>query len=188
MAPTAWALADFLDRAFHAEDVADGGKGDDFRLVVDLGQVFFGEVAFFVEVHVIEFSPGLLADALPRDQVGMMFRNGNDDLIALLQARFCIAAGYEVQRFCRIADEDDFFRRSGIDEFTDCFAGFVVQFTGFDAEDVGAAMGITVVMFQEVYDGMDDLVRFLRRRSIIKVNDLMSIMDFSQDGEIFAYI
>ena len=87
---------DFLDRAFHAEDVADGGKGDDFRLVVDLGQVFFGEVAFFVEVHVIEFSPGLLADALPRDQVGMMFRNGNDDLIALLQARFCIAAGYEV--------------------------------------------------------------------------------------------
>ena len=49
-------------------------------------------------------------------------------------------------------------------------------------------MGIAVVMFQEVYDGVDDLVRFLRRRSVIKVNNLMSIMDFSQDGEIFAYI
>lgn len=118
----------------------------------------------------------------------MVFRNRDDDFVPLLQARFCIAAGYEIQRFRRIADEDDFFCRSGVDKFADCFASFVIQFTGFDAEDVGSAMGIAVVMFQEVYDGVDDLVRFLRRRSVIKVNDLMSIMDFSQDGEIFAYI
>ena len=30
---------DFLDRALHAEDVADSGKGDDFRLVVYFSQV-----------------------------------------------------------------------------------------------------------------------------------------------------
>ena len=44
-------------------------------------------------------------------------------------------------------------------------------------------MGIAVVVFQEVYDGVDDLVRFLRRRSVIKVNDLMSIMGLVKMGK-----
>ena len=70
----------------------------------------------------------------------------------------------------------------------DGLTSFVVQFAGFDAEDVSAAVRIAIVMFEEIYDGVDDLTRFLRRSGVIKVNDGMSVMDFSQDWEIFAYI
>ena len=118
----------------------------------------------------------------------MVFRNGDDDLVALFQFRFGIAAGNEVQGFRRIADEDDFFRRRSVDEAADGLTSFVVQFAGFDAEDVSAAVRIAIVMFEEIYDGVDDLTRFLRRSGVIKVNDGMSVMDFSQDWEIFAYI
>ena len=145
-------------------------------------------MAFFIEVHIDQFSSGLLADTLPCNQIGMMFRNRNDDFIAFFQFRFSIAAGNEVQGFRRVADEDDFFTRCGIDEAAYGFAGFIIDFAGFDAQDMGTAMGIAIVMFQKVYDGMNDLVRLLRRRRIVKINDLMTIMNFSQDGEIFAYI
>ena len=179
---------DVLDRTLHAEDVADGSEGNDLGLVVDLSQIFVREVAFFIEVHEFQDGTSLFADPLPGDQVGMVFRNGDDDLVALFQFRFGIAAGNEVQGFRRIADEDDFFRRRSVDEAADGLTSFVVQFAGFDAEDVSAAVRIAIVMFEEIYDGVDDLTRFLRRSGVIKVNDGMSVMDFSQDWEIFAYI
>ena len=117
-----------------------------------------------------------------------MFRNGNDNLVAFMEMCFPIAAGNEVQGFRRIANEDDFLRRFGIDKAAYCFAGFIVQFACFNAQDMGATMGIAIVVFQEIYDSVNNLVRLLRCRCVVKINDLMSVMDFSQDGEISAYI
>ena len=100
---------DFLNGTLHAKDVADSSKGDDFRFVINLSQIFVCKMAFFVEVHVFQYSPRFLADTLPCDQIRMVFRNRNDDFVTFFKARFGIAAGNQVEGFCRIAHKDDFF-------------------------------------------------------------------------------
>ena len=55
----------------------------------------------------LELRAGLLADELPRHDVGVVLQRRNQDLVAGLQPRSRVALRDQVDRFGRAADEDD---------------------------------------------------------------------------------
>ena len=83
-------------------------------------------MTFFVQIHVDQFRTGYTTDALPRYQICMVFRNGDDDFIAFLQMRFRIASGNVIQAFRRITDENHFFAVLGIDQLAYGFTGIII--------------------------------------------------------------
>src|SRR5262249_42810856 len=90
---------------------------------------------------------------LPRDDVGVVFERGDDDLIPRLEPWACIRLRDEIDCFCRPAREDNLFRRTGVDEpphaLTSAFEGFRRRLT----ECMNSAMYVGVRMRLVFLDG-----------------------------------
>jgi hypothetical protein len=115
---------------FNTEHIGYLGKCQNLHSrIIDLLEFFFREMAgFLVNVDIVKDSACLLGSSLPGDEVGMMFRNRDEDMVALLQVCLAIGAGYEIQGFCRVSGINDFFFASCMDEVTDDLFGSVVSF------------------------------------------------------------
>lgn len=118
----------------------------------------------------------------------MVFGNGDHHFVALFQMVFPITPGNQVQAFGGVPHKDHFFEMLGVDELPHRFPGLVIQFPGFDGQHMGSPVGVPVVVFQQVHQSMDHLIGFLGGGRIVQVHQRMSVVDFSQDGEISAYI
>ena len=101
-------FAEVLDRVLDAQHVGDLAHGQDLGLGTNLGKNFLGgELAGLGGVEVDELGAGLAADLLPRNQVGVVLHDGNDDLVTGLEHRWRKALGDQVERLARVAGEDD---------------------------------------------------------------------------------
>ncbi len=120
-------LAEILDRVLDAQDVRDLTHGQDLGLGADLGQHLLGrELAGLGGVEVDELGAGLAADLLPRDQVGVVLHDGDDDLVARLEDCGREALGDQVERLARVAGKDDLVGLGGADEVGDRWRTFAI--------------------------------------------------------------
>ena len=179
-------LDDFLDVVLEAQDVRDLRHGDDLRFLRDLRlDVFLREVAVLLKVDVLERRARRLGDELPRHEVAVVLRDGDDDLIASLDIAEAIAVGDEVQRLRRVLREDDLLRTGRIDELRRAHARILIDLRRLDRERIGAAVRIGVAAAVVAADGLDDLLRLLRRRAVIEISDLFPVHLHLEKREIF---
>ena len=101
-------LAEVLDRVLDAQHVRNLTHGQNLGLGTNLGKnLLGGELASLGGVEVDELGAGLAADLLPRNQVGVVLHDGDDDLVTGLEHRGCKALGDQVERLARVTGEDD---------------------------------------------------------------------------------
>ena len=171
-------LAEVLDRVLNAQDVRDLTHGQDLGLGAHLGKHFLGgELAGLGGIEVDELGTGLAADLLPRDQVGVVLHDGDDDLVARLQHRGCKALGDQVERFARVAGEDDFVGLGSADEVGDLLADLGDGVGGLDRQRVQATQGVGVHALVEIALGVEHASGALCGGSAIEEGDLGMLLE-----------
>ena len=171
-------LAEILDRVLNAQHVRDLTHGQDLGLGAHLGKHFLGgELAGLGGVEVDELGAGLAADLLPRDQVGVVLHDGDDDLVTGLEYRGCKALGDQVERLARVAGEDDFVGLGGADDIGDLLAHLRDGLGGLDGQRVQAAQGVGVHALVEIALGVEHAGGTLRGGGTIEEGDLGMLLE-----------
>ena len=170
-----------------AKDIADLSKSHDFSLSVNLREIFFLELTgFFIDIDIIQHRTGLLGNSLPGNQIGVMLGNGDDDAVAFFEMRFTIGTGNQIQAFRGIACINYFTCALGINEFTHYFFRAIVGFRSRNSEYVRPSVRIAVMSAVIFIDRFQHRQRFLRSRTIIKIDKRPAGTDSLQYGEIIA--
>lgn len=171
-------LAEVLDRVLDAQHVRNLTHGQNLGLGTHLGKnLLGGELAGLGRVEVDELGAGLAADLLPRNQVGVVLHDGDDDLVTGLEHRGCKALGDQVERLARVAGEDDLVGLGGADEVGDLLADLRDGIGGLDGQRVQAAQGVGVHTLVEVALGVEHAGGALRGGGAIEEGDLGVLLE-----------
>ena len=171
-------LAKVLDRVLDAQHVGDLSHGQDLGLGTHLGKnLLGGELAGLGGVEVDELGAGLAADLLPRNQIGVVLHDGDDDLVTRFEHCGRKALGDQVERFARVAGEDDLVGVGGADEVGDLLAHLRDSLGGLDGQRVQAAQGVGVHALVEVALGVEHAGRALRGGGAIEEGDLGVLLE-----------
>ena len=126
------------------------------------------------------------AEHLPRHDVGVMFEPSDDDLIVLLNISPTPALRYKIDGFGCSADKDDFAGGSSIEEAARLLACRLVSVRSARGQLMRGAMHIRVFVLVEITDSVNNRLRLLRRRSVVKPDERTAVDDFAQDGKVAA--
>ena len=166
-------LAEVLDRVLDAQHVRNLTHGQDLGFGAHLGQnLIGGELTGLGGVEVDELGAGLAADLLPRDQVGVVLHDGNDDLVTGLEHRGRKALGDQVERLARVAGEDDLVGLGSADDVSDLLTHLRDGIGGLDGQRVQAAQRVGVHTLVEVAFGVKHAGGALRSGGAIEEGDL----------------
>ena len=83
---------------------------------------------FLIYINVVQHGAGFFCHPLPGDQVGMMFRNGNEDVVSLVKMGFAIGTGHQVQGFGGVSGVNNFAGAFGVNKFPYHFLGCIIGF------------------------------------------------------------
>ena len=118
----------------------------------------------------------------------MVLGDGQDDLIACLDVRQAVAVSDEVQRLRRVLREDDLLRQARVDEGARRGARVLVDVRRLDGERVRAPMRVRVAAAIVAADRLNDLVRLLRRRTVVEVDERLVVHLVREQGKILANV
>ena len=90
------------------------------------------ESAIGIEINVFEFGALGLSDALPWDEVAVMFADRQNDLIAFVDVGQAVGVGDEIKRLGRVFGKNDLGGRRRVDEFGDARASGLIDVGGAD--------------------------------------------------------
>ena len=159
--------------------------GDNLRLFRDLlRDIRRREVPVLRKVDVLQHRTARLCNELPRHDVAVMLRDRDDDLIALADIRTPIAVRDEVQCLRRILREDDLLGTRRADELLRPYTRRLIDIRRLYRKLVCTPMRIRVAVGAVVGDRLDDSLRFLRRGTVIKIDDGTTVHLRLQDREI----
>ena len=171
-------LAEVLDWVLDSQHVGDLTHGQNLGLGTNLGKnLLGGELTGLGGVEVDELGAGLAADLLPRNQVGVVLHDGDDDLVARLEDCGCKALGDQVERLARVAGEDDLVGLGSADEVGDLLAHLRDSLSGLDGQRVQAAQRVGVHALVEVALGVEHTGRTLRGGGTIEEGDLGVLLE-----------
>ena len=171
-------LAEILDRVLDAQHVRDLTHGQNLGLGANLGKHFLGrELTGLGGVEVDELGAGLAADLLPRNQVGVVLHDGDDDLVTGFEHRGRKALGDQVERLARVAGEDDLISLGGADEVGDLLTHLRDGLGGLDGQRVQAAQGVGVHALVEIALGVEHAGGALRGGGAIEEGDLGVLLE-----------
>jgi hypothetical protein len=101
-------LDDFLHRHHRSKRVGHVGDGDHLRARRQrLDEVLDVQRAVIVHRHPTDVRAAMLAVEVPRHDVGVVFENGDDDVIALAHHHAAETLRHEVDGVSGVAGEDD---------------------------------------------------------------------------------
>ena len=129
----------------------------------------------------------LLADALPRHDVGMVVEFGNDDLVARRQVLSPVSLRHEVDALRGAAHEDDFFARAGIDESLYFLSRLLVCVGRTCCQGVGTTVNVRIVMFVIIRNLVDDLQGLLCGGTIVKPYEVVAVHLLVEHGKVLFY-
>ncbi len=173
------------DGQHRAEGVGDFGHCHEARTrAEELEERLELELAAAVDRRYPERTTGLLAHDLPGDDVGVVLEGGDEDLIALPEARPGVGLGDEVDTLRRPAHEDDLARRARIDEAPHALAGTFEGGGRRLAERMHAAMHVGMRVGLVLLDGTQHRTRALRGGGAVEIDERMPVHHRLQDGEI----
>ena len=135
-----------------------------------------------------ENDANLLAQHLPRHDVGMMFEGGNEYFVPGFQKFAPPRLRDEINRFGAAMREDDFIVMFGIDETPHRAAhGFVFVGRAL-AQPINAAMDVGVIVFHEARHRLNHHAWFLRRCRRVEIDERMPKHRLRQNGKILTIL
>jgi len=144
------------------------------------------ELATIVDWRHDEARSGLLADHLPRHDVGMVLEFGDEYLVPGTEARARVALRDKIDRLGRSASENDLIRLCGIQKPLHGDASRLVRRGPFRAQGVHAAMDVGVLELVVSAQALDDDTRLLRRRGVVDIHERLAVDAPVEDGEVLA--
>jgi hypothetical protein len=93
---------------------------------------------------------------LPRDDIGVVFHAGNDNLVVTREETFGERRGYEVDTVSGAAGEDNLVTVAGVDEGLHLTAHGLIALRSGSGEVVGTAVDITVEGSVVAVESLDD--------------------------------
>src|SRR5437867_5643678 len=134
---------DLVDGIHGAEGIGNVRNGDDTGL---RSKKFFvllkKELSPIADRHDTEPGPLLLAKDLPRNDIGMVFHLGDEDLITRPDMLAAKAGGYQIDTFRRAPHEDNLTGLSRIDELLHLDTRILVGPCGSFAQSVHSAVDV----------------------------------------------
>src|SRR5439155_23284962 len=127
---------------------------------------------------------GVGGNHLPGQQIAVVLRLRDDDLVAGLEISLAPGAGREIDRLRRIPDEDHRARVRRADKARDLDPNLFVLRRRLFGEDVDAAMDVRVGILIIPRYGLDDRAWFLRGRGIIQVDQWLTVDLAREDRKI----
>ena len=121
---------------------------------------------------------------LPRNDVGVVFQDGNDDFVARLERGLHVSVCNQVNGFGRTADENDFLCRRSADKVTDNAACVLVSIRRSGGKRVRTTVDVRVFVFVVVLEAVNDLLRPLRCCSVIEPNQRMTVDLLRKNREV----
>ncbi len=144
------------------------------------------EPPIVVDGHELQVGVLLLAEQLPRDEVGMMLELGQDDGVGLAQVATTPAVGDKVDRLGRVAHEDDLVVVGRADETGGGDASGLVGGGRLFAGGVDAAVDVGRVATVVVVDRVDHGARLERGRRAVEIRQATAAEVALEDGEVGA--
>ncbi len=178
-------LDELLDRHDGAQRIGNMRQREQARARAD-ELLEFVEVddALLVDRNDLQHRADLLAQQLPRHDVGVMFEGADQDLIAGLEAGAQEALRDQVHCFGRAANEDDLFRVARIDEATNRLACAFISVGRALAQRVNATMHVGMIVLVVTRDRLDDGLRPLTRRRVVQIHQRFAVHRLMQDGKV----
>ena len=121
---------------------------------------------------------------LPRNDVGVMFQDGDDDFVTRLECRLHVGICNQVNGFGRTAYENNFLRRRSSDKVTNDVACIFVGVCRCGRERVSATVNVGVLVFVVVLEAVNDDLRALRRCTVIEPNERMAVDLLRKNREV----
>src|SRR5947209_467234 len=162
--------------------------GDNLRALIQ-ERVVFIKKKFARVIHRNDTKPRalLFAEHLPGDYVRVMLHSGDYDLVALANGLAPVAVHHKIDAFGCAAHEDALTRLARVYETLHLLTRAFVSSRGFLAQVVDAAMNVRVFLFQINAASINHNLRNLRRRSIIQIDERLSVYGLTKHRKIFAY-
>src|SRR6185312_7165921 len=110
-------------------------------------------------------------ELLPRHDVGVVLKIGNDDFVTRTNVLLSEGRGDEVDRLGCSARKDDFFRRAGAEEACHLAARVFVSVGSARRKLVRRAVNVRVFVLVEITETIDDGLWLLGRRGVIEPNE-----------------
>ena len=125
------------------------------------------EFARIVHRHHAQPDALALAEQLPGHDVAVVLHHSEHHLVALAEEGFAVGKGHQVETLRGAAGEDDFGRRTGIEEAAHPLAGGFVEVGGLLGEEMHAAVNVGIDRIVFVGNGLDHAAGFLRGGGIV---------------------
>ncbi len=158
-----------------AEHIAHMGNRDHTRFRTNcFRQVCHVQRTIFVQAHPFQDSAMALPQEMPRNDVGMMLHDGEDNLVARLNPGG-ERRGDKVDAFRRPLGVYDIFCRRRVEECSDFLTRGLIGLGGLVRQGVNATMHIGICRARLVCDLVDHRIRFLRTGSIVQIHQRLAI-------------
>ena len=179
-------LHDRLDRVDCPQRVRlmrDRQQADALELALQVVEL---QQSLVVDAEKLEGGANLAGEQLPGDEIAVVLHLGEQDPVAGVNVRAAPAVANEVDGLGRVAGEDHFLGRGGVDEARHPLPRRLVGRRGFLADRIDAAMRIGVVAAVVVIHRVDHRSGFLRRGGTVQVNQWAPVNPPGEDGEVVA--
>ncbi len=166
-------LANIVDST---HDIGDMGGADESGAVVEKRlKIIYLERAVFINVKNTELGTATLAKELPRNDVGMVLKRRDNNLVAFTHELIAPCVGDKVYCLSRITSEDDLGRVCCSKERGDSLARILIERGADIAEMVNSAVYVGVYTMIDVIVGVDYALWFLRRCGIVEIYELAAV-------------
>ena len=180
-----------LDEALHRIDGAEGVRHLRHRhqlrpLVQQRSVLVDQELAGVVDRDDAELGADLLAQDLPRHDVGVVLHGGDDDLVPRREERPPVALRHQVDPLGGTPDEDDLPGVCGMEEARYRATGVLVRGRRPFAQEVHAPMDVGVLRGVVPLDRVDHDPRLLAGGRVVEIHQRLAVHPLLQDREVLA--
>ena len=133
---------------------------------------FLGDGAVRLAFQKDQLGTGGTGNHLPRQNIAVVFQNGNQNLVTGFQVCHAVAVRHQIHALCSISGEDNLLRTGSMNKPLHGLSGVFIAFRSFYAQGVQSAEHIGVILFIEFLHRIDHTLRLLRSRRIVKIDPI----------------
>ncbi len=164
------------------------GHRDDAGTFVDQsGQQIEPQGAFVVERQYPQFRSFAFCDELPRNEVGMVFHLGDEEVVPFAHESLSETGGYQIDGLRGAAGEYDFPDGCGVEQAPDLFPRGFVACGGLFGHVMDAPVYVGVQGTVQAIYGADDGFRFLGRGRGIQIDQRFAVHRGGEDRKVRTY-
>ena len=178
---------DVAHRRDGAERIGHVGHGDDSRARRNHALEFLDDqLAVVVHRNPLQHRTGAFAVKVPRDDVGMMLQQRDDDLVPFADELQPEAGGHQIEGFRGVAREDDLVHRAGVEKAADGLPRRLEAVGGQVRQKMQAPVDIGIFLGIGTRHRIDHHLRLLGRGAIVQIDQRLAVHLSREDGEIGA--